>query len=288
MSGSWWFSTLRVTLRQVTTSPSAAVVGDTWRSSGAIGGRLRTGVAATAADQGPARSSVSRDATRYQYVIAVVGAVDVDALDRVAGGQPVGVPGPDVEEPGLRRGQRLPVEAGVHVVRDGLGVHLLERAAGARGPLHDERGRVGVAVPQHEHAAVAGLGGHARRRVGEDEVPGPHRDVDGQPAFLAVGQHAAELVEVVLVGLHAPVRVGEAGGVAHGQVGLGRGPHQAQLALGEPALEAGRGVRELEGAGAARGRGEAPGERLPLGRSLRDRRLAAAAPTTVERSVCCR
>ena len=84
----------------------------------------------------------------------------------------------------------------------------------------------------------------------------------------------------MLVGLHPPVRVGEAGGVAHGQVGLRRGPHEVQLALGEAALEAGRRVRELEGAGAACGGREAPGERLPLGRSFRDHGSELIAPTT--------
>jgi len=100
-------------------------------------------------------------------------------------------------------------------------------------------------------------------------VPGPHGDVDRQPPFPAVRQHATEFVEVVLVGLHASIGVGETRSMAHGEVGLCGGPHEVQLALGEAALEADRGVRKLERAGAAGGGRETPGEPLPLGRSLR-------------------
>ena len=67
----------------------------------------------------------------------------------------------------------------------------------------------------------------------------------------------------------------------HGQVGLRGGAHEMQLALGEAALEAGRGVRDLEGAGAARGRGEARGQAPPTRAIPPGRRRAAAAPTTV-------
>ena len=170
----------------------------------------------------------------------------------------------------MRRRKRLPVEAGVHVERDGLRVHLLERPAGARRPLHDERRRVRVAVPQSEHAPVARLRAEPRGRIGKKEVPRPDRDVDGQPSFGAVRQHSAQLVEVALVRLHSAIRVGEPCCVSHREVGVGGRPHDAQLLLGEAALEARRGIRRLERAGS---RGEALGQRLPLGRPLRDGRV---------------